>query len=428
MADRDLIASSKNLDLSNLFNYEDGIVRASIYSDPELYELELKHIFAKSWALLCPESQIPNQGDYFVSYIGEDPVIVSRQADGSVAAFLNQCRHRGGALCRGESGNSKTFTCTYHGWAYNSTGALISIPLEEQIYHSSIDKAKWSAKRVPKVEIHHGLIFGCWDENAVPFRESLGESATYFDLNFRRTEVGMEAYGGVYKWKIKANWKLMAEQFTCDSYHFMTTHSSGIESLLPADAPPLQFVPGRSFSSVEGHGGGFLTDAGFTYGTLLTTSGEAFTKYVLEDEVPKSIERYGEELGNAYPIFANFFPNAGYLHVHRTLRIWIPRGPDEVEVWAWTLIEKDAPEHIRKMRNKITAQTFGPTGIFEQDDTANWIDVQRPLGGFMARQTKFNVQMGRSGELAGWPGKTDIDTSEVGARAFYKRWLEMISQ
>ena len=416
-----------DLALGALIDPVTGTVNAKIYSDPAIYQLELEKIFAKSWLLLCPENQIPKPGDYFVTYMGEDPVIVARQKDNSIVAFLNQCRHRGGALCRGESGNTKAFTCTYHGWSYDTTGKLVSIPQENMIYLHPVKKDEWSARRVPRLEVHHGLVFGNWDENAVGFRESLGDAAVYFDLNFARTDAGLEAYGGVYKWRIKANWKLMAEQFTCDSFHFMTTHLSGLSALTPPDAPPFQFVPGRSFSNVQGHGGGFLTDPGMIFGTTITTAGPEFTEFVQTVEQPQVVAKYGNELGSAYPIFANFFPSTGYLHGHRTLRSWIPRGPDEVEVWAWTLIDKDAPQDIRDSRKKITAQTFGPTGIFEQDDTANWIDVQRPLRGFMARQTTFNVQMGGSSEVEGWPGMTDIDTSEAGARNFYKRWLDMIS-
>lgn len=413
--------------IRQLVRPDDGVLHSSIYSDPDVYQLELTRIFARSWLLLCPESQIPKVGDYFVSFMGEDPVIVVRQPDGSIAAFLNQCRHRGGALCRGESGNTKNFTCTYHGWTYDTAGTLISIPMEEQIYRQPLDKGKWSARRVPKVEIHHGLVFGCWDAQAPGFRESLGDAAHYFDLNFARTKGGMEAYGGVYKWRVRGNWKLAAEQFASDSFHFMTSHSSALTALTPEDAPSFPFVPGRAFSNPLGHGGGMLIGHDMVTALAFTTGTPEFGKFVLENEQVQSIQRYGETLGSAYPIFANFFPSTGYLHGHRTLRSWVPRGPNEVEIWAWTLIDRDAPQEVRAARKAMTARTFGPTGIFEQDDTANWVDVQRPLSGVMARRTQLNIQMGESGELQGWPGQTDIDCSEAGSRNFYRRWLELLT-
>lgn len=412
--------------LLSLADPENGVLKAQIYSDEEIYRLELEKIFSKSWLFLCPESQIPNPGDYFVSYMGADPVIVARQQDGSVVAFLNQCRHRGGALCRGESGNTKAFTCTYHGWSYDSTGELISIPYENLIYPTAVDRKQWSAKRVPRIEIDNGLIFGCWDENVIPFRESLGESSIYFDLNFARSNKGMEALSGVYKWKIKANWKLMAEQFCSDAFHFLTTHTSAVEALVPPNSPSFEYIPGRSFSSKEGHGGGFMLDENMIKNSMYITAGQVFTDYVLDIEQPNAVEKFGETLGSAYPIYANFFPNLAYLHSNRTLRIWIPRSADEVEVWAWTMVEKDASDEIKAERNKQTARTFGPSGIFEQDDTANWIDVQRPLNGFMSQRTELNVQMGKASNVDGWPGLTDIDNSEAGSRRFYSAWLNML--
>ena len=77
---------------------------------------------------MCHETQIPEPGDYFISYIGEDQVIVVRGEDRQVRVLLNSCRHRGNALCRAELGNTKTFVCSYHGWTYGLDGKLIGIP------------------------------------------------------------------------------------------------------------------------------------------------------------------------------------------------------------------------------------------------------------------------------------------------------------
>ena len=414
--------------LGDLVDPDRGTLNARIFVDPDIYKLELERIFARTWLLLCPETQIPNSGDYFVSYMGEDPVIVSRQKDGSITAFLNQCRHRGGSLCRGESGNARAFTCSYHGWSYDTSGKLVSIPLEELIYQTPLDKARWSARRVPRIETHHGLIFGCWDADGPTFRESLGDAAIYFDLNFGRTAAGLEACAGVYKWRIKCNWKLAAEQFSSDAFHFLTTHSSAASVLAPRDvAPPTSApLPGRQFASSHGHGGGFFVEPDVNTGPMITTIGHDLFKYIMQVEQPQAIARFGD-IGASYPIFANFFPTMGYLHIVRQLRSFIPRGPNELEIWAWTLVDRDAPEVIRELRQRQTAQPFAPLGLFDQADAANWVDVQRPLRGFMASQTQFSAQMGGAGTFPGWPGDTDIDISEAGARGFYRRWLHMLS-
>lgn len=413
--------------LRQLVRPQEGLIHASIYSDPEIYQLELKRVFARTWLMLCPESQIPNNGDYFVSYMGEDPVIVVRQEDGSIAAFLNQCRHRGATLCRGESGNARNFTCTYHGWTYDQAGGLINIPREEFSYKEPLDRKRWSARRVPRLEVHHGLVFANWDEIAPDFRTSLGDAAMYFDLNFGRTEGGMTAYSGVYKWRVQCNWKLGAEQLTSDNFHFLMSHSSALTALIEEEAPPFNVNPGRIFTSLEGHGGGFLAGQEDFVSQLMATTGKIGADYIVNIEQPGVAKRYGEQWADFYPVYCNFFPSFGYLHANRRINVWIPRGPNEMEIWAWTLYDRNSPEEVVEMRRKVTAMTFGPAGIFEQDDSANWVDIQRPLAGAISRSSELNMQMGGYEPYEGWPGLTGEDLTEVSARNFYARWLELVT-
>ncbi|HXG35951.1 MAG TPA: Rieske 2Fe-2S domain-containing protein, partial [Dehalococcoidia bacterium] len=104
--------------IESLADVENGLVSRRIFIEREIYELELERIFARCWLFLAHESMIPNPGDFFSTYMGEDPVIVIRDNAGKINAFINSCRHRGMKVCRADQGNAASFTCSYHGWTY----------------------------------------------------------------------------------------------------------------------------------------------------------------------------------------------------------------------------------------------------------------------------------------------------------------------
>ncbi len=106
-----------------------GLYRCArnIFTDPELFELEMKHIFEGNWIYLAHESQIPNPNDYFTTTIGRQPIVITRSRSGELNAFINACSHRGAMLCRFKRGTKSTFTCPFHGWTFSNTGKLLKV-------------------------------------------------------------------------------------------------------------------------------------------------------------------------------------------------------------------------------------------------------------------------------------------------------------
>jgi len=104
-------------------------------------------------------------------------------------------------------------------------------------------------------------------------------------------------------------------------------------------------------------------------------------------------------------VFPEFFLPAGNPHDARMAS----RGPGELEVWAWAFVERDAPPEVKDSIRRATMRTFSLGGMFEQTTAKNWLEIQRVLRGYMARQRPFNVQMGIGHEThdsGGFPGKT----------------------
>ena len=421
-----MITARPSVDPRAMIAHDGSWVRPEVFTDPAVYALELEKIFSASWLLLCPESEIPKPGDFFATYMGEDPVLVVRQPDMSVVALLNQCRHRGAALCRAEQGNLKVFTCTYHGWSYDTSGKLIAVP-NEHGYDEPVARERWSARRVPKVTVESGLVLGSFDPNAVPFRESLGDAAWYFDAMFGRTEAGLEAIPGAFKWKLPCNWKLPVEQFTSDGLHFSISHISALIALGEDFGPQPKGPPATPtylFSSEAGHGVSITTDPAYGGFNDFSPGLTAFASGHRHEAVAKlgELRARGSQI-----LHCNFFPTLSYLPIQHTLRTWHPRGPGEIEVYAWTLVERDAPAEVREERRVVSGRTFGSLGIFEQDDAVNWSDIQRISRGRNARQTELNYTMGRAGQHPDLPGSTQLTYSESGARAMYRRWLELLT-
>src|SRR5216117_645894 len=86
--------------VQHLVELEHGRISREIFVNEAIYQQEQEQVFARAWLFIGHESQIPKPGDYFVTCMGEESVILTRDAKGAVHAFLNTCRHRGMKVCR----------------------------------------------------------------------------------------------------------------------------------------------------------------------------------------------------------------------------------------------------------------------------------------------------------------------------------------
>src|SRR5687768_2393372 len=153
----------RNEELLRMVDPQAATVDRRIYFDTDIYQLELERIFARAWNFMCHESQIPNPGDFFQTFIGEDRVICVRDNDGGFQVLINSCRHRGNAVCRAEEGHSTSFMCTYHGWTYDLKGNLVGVPGFKEVYHEELDRANWGLAKAAQVDSYKGFVFANMD-------------------------------------------------------------------------------------------------------------------------------------------------------------------------------------------------------------------------------------------------------------------------
>src|SRR5437867_3240835 len=208
----------------SLVDAEKGLVDRRIFSSEDIYRAELEHIFARAWNFMAHESQIPNPGDFFLSYIGEDRVIVVRDKEGGVQVLLNTCRHRGNAVCRAEEGHATSFMCTYHGWTFDLQGKLVGVPGFKDYYHEDLKRDEWGLVKAAQVESYKGFVFATLDPEAPSLNEFLGEVGRIsIDLIAERGNV--HVVNGIQKYTIGCNWKLAVDNLW-DYYHVGVSHAS----------------------------------------------------------------------------------------------------------------------------------------------------------------------------------------------------------
>ena len=62
-------------------------VHKDVYVDPEIFNLEVKRIFARSWNYLCHGSQLAYPGDYLTTEIAGNPVMIIRDEDNKTQGY-----------------------------------------------------------------------------------------------------------------------------------------------------------------------------------------------------------------------------------------------------------------------------------------------------------------------------------------------------
>lgn len=414
---------NRTIDVTGMVDADGGLIDRAVFTDPSVYRQELARIFATNWLFLAHTDQFHKPGDFFTTYMGEDSVIVTMDKNHQVRAYLNSCRHRGARVCRADFGATKSFTCTYHGWSFDLEGKLVSIPNKEG-YPEGFRARDWGLVEVPHVESYRGLIFGTWNPRPETLRDSLGDMAWYMDAMLDHDDEGTIVVGGLNKWVLDGNWKLAAEQFATDWYHVNMSHASALTLLSPNAKPKAEIVhrTGRQFVDPKGHGAGFPVHPRNRFDS------QAVHEWIDYDALRERLGTARVE-GPLTTGHATVFPNFSYLPVNGSIRVWHPKGPDKMEVWAWTVLDKSMPEDVREAQRLYNLRTFGPSGIFEQDDGENWSEVQAISHGFITSSVPLNYQMGIGSEQEDGrhPGRTSELYSDAAARSFYNRWRELMN-
>ena len=404
-------------------------VATPMYEDPALFDVEMEKIFGRCWVWVAHESEVPGKGNFKLSWVGTQPVIVSRDRKGDLHVLVNRCRHRAASVCEVKKGKTSSFQCPYHGWGYALNGDLRAIPYSEG-YSDDFKKENYGLKKL-RVETFEGMIFATFDHEAEPLEDFLGNAKPWIRLFMKQGGGFPIKTLGEHQFKVPMNWKVQLEN-TTDAYHFPIVHKSFLQSLDGEATETFSFMDDDD---------GYVEDLGNGHSVMVMMPELIDLDENLDAPIPERFKDLAADLAaqgyddekvrrivravGGCGFNLNLFPNAGCsLSFFRILR---PVKVDETEIRHIALGMDGGPEAANQMRMRLHEHFQGPMGFGSPDDAEVWERVQRGSAGAGDVDVMVNRGLGLEKQSANGLPVGDI-SAETGMRAAYKQWKKVMDQ
>ncbi len=407
-------------------------VHSSVYTDHAIFEQEIERIYHRGWTFVGHESEIPLPGDYRTRDVGRQPVIFVRSSDGEVRVLMNRCSHRGAVVCPYERGNAGFFTCAYHAWSYRNTGSLAVVPYDER-YSDDFDKTLLGLRPAPLVGRYREFVFVCLSADGGSFDSYLNAGARReLDL-FTDIAPGrrVSVTAGTHKYAYDGNWKLQVEN-NLDAYHFNFVHRSFWQIQAKRSGVRMDALgTGTSVGRIRDLGNGHVA---WDYRPLnvkvgpRAISGDTRTPPVQAEYYAALIAAHGTEktaeLMTAAPAHAFIFPNLAL--IGSQIRVLRPQRVDRTEVHVYPSLLVGASDEVNERRVRAHEAFYGPAGGGATDDFEIFARVQKGLQSQVDPWVLHNRGVGHEEIDADGFVSAQI-TDELGSRAVFRRWRDVMS-
>jgi Rieske 2Fe-2S family protein len=342
------------------------------FVSPEVFAEEQDRIFSKQWVLVGHQNQIAEPGDYFVTEVASESLIIVRDKGGEVHGFYNVCRHRGTRLREDRNGHLSAIQCPYHAWTYGLDGRLIGAPHMDQV--PGFDKAAYSLHRV-NLGLWEGFIFvnlgdasteRGGDRSLEDWFAPLKGKFSHWNMSILQPSKRIE-------YDVHANWKLMFENYS-ECYHCPGVHPQ-LQKVSPYDSAENDLREGPFL-------GGFMK---INPGKSLTMSGNACAAFVGKIENLQQVFYYS--------IFPNMLLSLHpeYVMVHQ---LW-PQSPERTLIVCDWLFHPDA----------FSRKDFNPQDAIEFWDMTNkqdWHVCELSQQGIASRAYQPGPYSSRESIPAAW--------------------------
>jgi phenylpropionate dioxygenase-like ring-hydroxylating dioxygenase large terminal subunit len=199
-------------------------IPAGRYTDQRFFNLEIKHVWRKSWLLAAHIDELPEPGSFLLWDNAGQPVLLVHAADGSINAFYNTCSHRGAPVVTERSGHRKRFTCPYHGWSYSDRGELVAVRDPQDFRDLDLSTRGLAPVRC---ERFGNLVFVNFDLEAPALLDWLGPIAGEWE-EFQFDNCRLAAR---HVFDLDCNWKIAMEANT-EVYHVRSIHQQTVAPVL----------------------------------------------------------------------------------------------------------------------------------------------------------------------------------------------------
>jgi phenylpropionate dioxygenase-like ring-hydroxylating dioxygenase large terminal subunit len=413
---------------------EPGRVHRRVYTDPDLFELEMERIFGRAWLFVGHTSQVPNPGDYITTELGRQPIVMTRHSDGSVHVLLNRCTHRGAKVANERRGHAQRLTCCYHGWSFDTDGKLATVPVPEGC-GAAFNKDALGLARAPRVGEYRGFVFASLADNGPSFEDHIGPMKGNIDDLVDRSPDGTLALdAGMHRYVYNGNWKLQVEN-VLDSYHVPFGHASTVnkqgvqfarregdqKGAAVVETEKKQTAASwkdrKSFAAGNGHG--------WTSNTALDEgkrSSSVFDEYKRVLAEKAGAERAAEIL---HPRLHNslIYPNMSIMGLNIHVRVIKPIAVDRTEVNIFPIRLAGAPADMNFANIRLLNVTHSAASFVQTDDLESFVRAQKGLASHLTDWVDISRGLGAEEPDTATNATRGLATHEMVVRAQYKAWL-----
>ena len=370
---------------------------------------------------------MPKPGDFAQSRFDGDPVILTRHKDGSIHVLRNRCAHRGAQVCVHDSGNTARFQCPYHGWTYDTDGALLGVPSKHLF---PADFAFHGMTPLPRVASYRGFVFASQAATGPGLEDWLGGIKSAIDNMVDRAPDGeLEFIPGAQKHMFQANWKMQIENLQ-DAAHPAFVHESSNYRPAKDDGAELR---GESFMAANAIAAAAMDRSGvvgFPHGhtylgglpVAMKVSEAAATEY-RRLLVARHGEARTDEILGVDRHQQIVYPTLTVQALFQTLKMIHPLAVDRTEIHAFSFRLKGAPDEYHQMAITYLNVTNSAASPILGDDIVVYEASQRALAA--PGNDWVNFAAGRDQDTPeGNEGRRGRGLSELAMRNQFAAWRD----